>query len=386
MISLAQQDELILDLYDHAADGELSSMFAAWPRTLESSALHTMLIDPRAGVVESSVCGEVTGAPAEYELQWRDKDPRMALAVAQPGRVLSDAHHIDPVAFECSDVYHAVLRPFDLRYSLFGTLHLASGHVVAQAAIRGFDPGSYEAPEIAVMEHLWRHLRRAADLRLELHAMSARVADLNGALDAMPSPVFVLDARGHIQQFNAAAERVLAARDPLFSRQGKLVTCQSRETSRLRAAITQAVRYADAGKRGVDASTHAPSSVITIARGKGNPLSLVVHPIRPRIVLRARTEARARVLIVVHDPDARTRVDRDLVMRIYGLTPTEGALAAAIAAGNSLAEFAELHGCSEGTARVHLKRIFEKTGTRRQPELVHRILASAALHQVEVGS
>jgi DNA-binding CsgD family transcriptional regulator len=35
-------------------------------------------------------------------------------------------------------------------------------------------------------------------------------------------------------------------------------------------------------------------------------------------------------------------------------------------------------GISEATGRTHLKRVFEKTGTARQPELVRLMLVSAA--------
>jgi len=64
------------------------------------------------------------------------------------------------------------------------------------------------------------------------------------------------------------------------------------------------------------------------------------------------------------------------------LTPTEAELAAALAEGRTLAEFAEARGCSEQTGRTHLKRILEKTGTSRQADLVRVLLTGAAMHQV----
>ena len=66
--------------------------------------------------------------------------------------------------------------------------------------------------------------------------------------------------------------------------------------------------------------------------------------------------------------------------RIYGLTAKEAELAVALAAGGTLSEFAAERGCSELTARTHLKRILSKTGFVRQSELVRALLTGAVMH------
>jgi len=60
----------------------------------------------------------------------------------------------------------------------------------------------------------------------------------------------------------------------------------------------------------------------------------------------------------------------DILHRSFGLTPSEADLALRLVAGKTL-QFAaaELH-ISYETARTRLKRIFSKTGTGRQAELV----------------
>jgi len=87
-----------------------------------------------------------------------------------------------------------------------------------------------------------------------------------------------------------------------------------------------------------------------------------------------------------HDPEIRTALlklyDRDLGMvvdeqaliSLYGLTRGEAALTAKLVQGKSIEDAsAELY-ISPHTARTHLKRIFMKTDTHRQPELVARTL------------
>ncbi len=60
------------------------------------------------------------------------------------------------------------------------------------------------------------------------------------------------------------------------------------------------------------------------------------------------------------------------------MTPAEARLAAGLAAGKSLAEIAEEAGLSIHTARWTLKRIFARTGARRQSELVSMLLCGPA--------
>ncbi|MBY0398607.1 MAG: helix-turn-helix transcriptional regulator, partial [Thermoleophilia bacterium] len=58
----------------------------------------------------------------------------------------------------------------------------------------------------------------------------------------------------------------------------------------------------------------------------------------------------------------------------FGFTPAEAALAVDILAGNDLAASATRRRITRNTARVHLRHLFEKTGTRRQAELVRLLL------------
>jgi DNA-binding CsgD family transcriptional regulator len=65
----------------------------------------------------------------------------------------------------------------------------------------------------------------------------------------------------------------------------------------------------------------------------------------------------------------------DELRRLYDLTPSEAALASILVQGSSLKEAAAELGITDNTARTHLKRIFDKTGTHRQGELVGLLLS-----------
>jgi DNA-binding CsgD family transcriptional regulator len=79
-------------------------------------------------------------------------------------------------------------------------------------------------------------------------------------------------------------------------------------------------------------------------------------------------------LLKLYDQDLSLVVDEHALSSLYGLTRGEAALAALLMRGKSIDEaVAELF-ISNHTARTHLKRIFMKTDTHRQTELVVRMM------------
>jgi DNA-binding CsgD family transcriptional regulator len=62
----------------------------------------------------------------------------------------------------------------------------------------------------------------------------------------------------------------------------------------------------------------------------------------------------------------------------FGFTPAEARLAAALAEGLTLEEFATTKGISVGTARAQLKSAMEKADVHTQAQLVGTILRSLA--------
>ncbi len=68
----------------------------------------------------------------------------------------------------------------------------------------------------------------------------------------------------------------------------------------------------------------------------------------------------------------------ELLSRRYDLTAGELRVLLALIDTGSVAEVARLLGISEGTVRNHLHRLFEKTGTRRQAELVRLVSGLAS--------
>ena len=81
--------------------------------------------------------------------------------------------------------------------------------------------------------------------------------------------------------------------------------------------------------------------------------------------------------VFVSDPERGLATGEETLVRLHGLTRTEAALAIEILKGRRIESCAVELGISVLTARTHLKRIFAKTKTRRQSELVLLLLNTA---------
>jgi DNA-binding CsgD family transcriptional regulator len=88
------------------------------------------------------------------------------------------------------------------------------------------------------------------------------------------------------------------------------------------------------------------------------------------------------VAVILSDPDD-AKFSAEAVARIFGLTPPEGRLVAALATGQSLAGYARRAAISVNTAKSQLRSVFAKTETSSQSALVGAVLAHPVLRLSE---
>ncbi len=85
------------------------------------------------------------------------------------------------------------------------------------------------------------------------------------------------------------------------------------------------------------------------------------------------------VVVYICDPASQKNTKESFVAKLFGLTISEASLAVLLADGMTLGEAGKKLNIAENTARTVSKRIFAKTGARRQTELVRLIFNSQAL-------
>lgn len=176
---------------------------------------------------------------------------------------------------------------------------------------------------------------------------------LRAAVDQLRHGMILVDRAGRLISANRAARAILAARDGLYEGPCGLRAETIGLTHQLRRMVEAA---ADA--------TAAAASIALPGRVRPTPLSVGINPLRPGAAL----------VLVVDPADAPTPSPEQLRC-LYGLTDAEAAVAVAVTRGEGLAAVAARLGVGIATARTHLHHVFQKTGTRRQAQLVALLVA-----------
>jgi DNA-binding CsgD family transcriptional regulator len=226
------------------------------------------------------------------------------------------------------------------------------------AGLENDSDGRFEAPDPTA-----RRRRLQIDRAEEGRRLAWRV------VDNLAVGVILLDATCRIREMNESARALLRSADGLeLGRDETLRAARPADTRRLAKLVAHA---AAGGGRQADGALSLPRP------SDLRPLQLLVAPLG-RVPARARAGgSRSRwVVVYVSDPERELRLCPESVQRIFDLTPTEACVACELAYGASTNEVAVRTGMGPSTVRWHLKRIYAKTGTRRQTELVRAVLTS----------
>jgi len=173
-------------------------------------------------------------------------------------------------------------------------------------------------------------------------------------------PAFVLDDNLIVKGMNDVAHRIVHEGEVIVLHDGALHGSDDIATARLRALISSTGDVNTGNKK---------ESLVLRRVSTGSALHVWGMPLMGRS-----RKGRKLALLFLIDPDATPSVPTPILRSIYGLTNAEGRLVEALLTGLTLESFAEQSHISVNTVRTHLKSVYRKTETNRQPELI-RLLA-----------
>ncbi|MDA8231780.1 MAG: helix-turn-helix transcriptional regulator [Magnetospirillum sp.] len=215
------------------------------------------------------------------------------------------------------------------------------------------------------------HFRRAFQIRRQLTAERDRADGMTAALDRLPMGVVLIAADGRVVDMNAAARRIAAENDGFsMDRDGICRGATPEVTTRLQRMIAQAA----AASRGN--GLHSGGALALPRPSLKEPLAALVAPLRAERV--DGPLPRDGAVLFLSDPALCQVPPARVLSGLYGLTPREAELVAELVTGCSLDEAAARIGLRTESARIYLKRVFAKTGVKRQGELIALLLRSPA--------
>ena len=225
--------------------------------------------------------------------------------------------------------------------------------------LRGGSSESFECDHFALLRSLAPHFLRALTIGNRLGVLEARTRSLEQLLTESGSAVVLLDGVGRAILCSESAEQII--RDGVLRRRRERIEIAD---ARLDCQFQALIRAACATGSGRGAE-HGGG--LTVFRPGHGSLYLLVIPMHTEAIA---SPLRPAAILFIRDPAREAVVPDNLLRDLFGLTKAESRLAAVLASGLELREAAEQSGVRYETARSNLKRIFEKTSTSRQVDLM----------------
>jgi DNA-binding CsgD family transcriptional regulator len=373
-ISAERLSDLIAGIYDCAIDP------SRWPETMEAIRAELACATASLTLVRladfSPIVSVNTNIPPHYErIMLEAADDGVAL---WGGAAALGSHPMDRPAILSqlnpafdrqttrSPYYHDFAKPQGLIDVMAVFLARDAQAMGSLGFGRHMSAGPFGPREIEIARLLVPHLQRAAIINRMLDVSALAAASFVAIVDQLSVPVILTEPDLRIEHANPAAAALLAGGAPLGSRSGRLHATQAGVEQALTVAVAAACQdAATMGRKGLE---------IPVRGREGENFVLHVLPLPVGEHARA-TRGRAAVFV------GQTRTDivasEDILSALFGLTRAEARVFKEIAAGWEVKQVAEHLGVAQSTIQTHIRRLFLKTGVRRQIDLV-RIATSLA--------
>jgi len=368
-LPLTEFSELLAAIYE----GPLEAV--PWKSALDLLRRHlrasyvTLMLQPPSAEREALMVNSAGDLPitreAEYNKHYYALDPFVDLP---PDRVVTVNELIGDANWRESEFYKQFLKPLDILHALGADIRTEDGLECRLRVARPHREPPFSEHDKALCAAVLPHLKRAVRLHSQLEMVDSERRLYAGTVDRMLVGTVTLDETGAVLTSNPVADEMLRKGDGLRLVSGVLRADAAAENRELQRLVKQALNGETGGRAAV---VDAISITRKSAHGK---LGVLVRSI-PRTGW-SKGKRRPSVALFIRDAERKSEASREMVRRLFDLTPAEASLALALANGLTLDEAADTLNIRKNTARAHLRSIFSKIGVTRQTTLVRVLLSS----------
>ncbi|WP_172982693.1 LuxR C-terminal-related transcriptional regulator [Phyllobacterium sp. SYP-B3895] len=206
------------------------------------------------------------------------------------------------------------------------------------------------------------HVRRALLIGRVIDLKKVEAAALADSLDTLASAMFLVDGTGRVVHANVSGHIMVAEASVVRARNGRLGAIdQAADRALLDSFNASDGGDATLGRRGIAVPLRAHNGERFVA----NVLTLTSGARR-----RAGISYEAVATVFIHKAALDLPSPPEAVAQEFRLTPAELRVLFAIIEVGGVADVAAVLGLSEATVKTHLQRLFHKTGSARQSDLV----------------
>jgi DNA-binding CsgD family transcriptional regulator/PAS domain-containing protein len=361
----AQVSSLIGNIYDAALDPE------HWPHVLEGSArfvggtASALFLKDTVRKVHNTLY--TSGYDPEYTRSYTEKfgqfDPfsiaQFFFEIEQPISIVDIVPHSE---FKKSRFYEEWVRPQHWIDAIAATLEKSATTYAAFSVIRHENDDVVDDETRRRMKLVVPHVRRAVAIGkvIDLHRVEA--AALADTLDGLAAAMVLVDPAGRIVHANAAAHAMLKIGSVIRGSGGKLAVADAEAEC----ALHDVFMNADAG----DVAVGAKGIAMPLHAHGGERYVAHVLPLTAGARRKARVAYSAVAAVFVRKAALELPHPLEAIVATFKLTPAEMRVLMLIIEVGGISEIAPVLGISEATVKTHLQRIFAKTETGRQADLV----------------
>ncbi len=338
-----------------------------------SSGIHLLSVSDRTGLIPFSLAvGLPDTGVDEYDRHLVSTCPRALHVLRHPNQTYyCDYQHTSEAEMDRSAHYDWFRSQGGFRYYIASVLVRDAESTVIASLQRTVSQGHAQEQEVSLFQKLSAHLSQAASIHQRFQDINRMHALATAALDRMSFGIVILAPDRRIVYANRAADAILSEQDGLKADGFGLHALHPADNEPFQTLLGRAASARPD-------LTRVAAGTLSIRRPSGRrPYSVVVlaQPASETSLFLTGDAA----IILICDPERNEEPSIDFLGRVYGLTPAEARLAAALAAGKSPKEHARAAGISPNTVRWHLKNVHAKLDTHRQSEIV-RLVERALLH------
>lgn len=294
-----------------------------------------------------------------------DQDPRGQASVKYPEKPLLSQDMLPESMWKNSGMYRNVFVPFRLEHHMAVWIPMGETSGVAVGVYRppGMEP--YAPADSHRFGAFVPHFKRVIRLQRQfLNVEKERWAALS-VLDDIPMGIIVTDSQTRVLFANRLAKEITRAGDGLIIRHEELWSGRQANSVALRKLVRECVDDQQYGVIAMPRSASPSSLYVRVSPINGASTPFFAKELNFPLAA-----------VYITDPERPQETPAELLQRLYGLTPAEAKLTAQLVSGKNIQEAKHALSISENTARSQLKAVFEKTGARRQAELIKTVMES----------
>jgi DNA-binding CsgD family transcriptional regulator/PAS domain-containing protein len=366
MDEVEQVSGLIGNIYDAALDRSL------WSLVLEQTCAYVQ------GCASSLMSQDFVHRSGQFYYSWGD-DPYYTklyfekyqkinpfavpmAATMQVGAIASASDFILLDEFFASRFYKEWAQPQGYGDPIYAVLDKSITTTAAVIVVRHLRNGMVDDETRRRMGLLAPHFRRAVNISkiIDLHKVEA--AALADTLDGLAAAMFLVDVNTRIVHVNVSAHAMLSEGTVLRGLSGKLAGTDPQVDRMLLDNLAAAATG--------DATVGTKGIAVPLTARDGERFVAHILPLTAGARRRAGTSYSAVAAVFVCKAALDLPHPLETIAGTFKLTPAELRVLMAIVEIGGVPEVAPVLGISETTVKTHLQRIFAKTDTNRQADLV----------------